>query len=281
MDLGQSPRFQDLCSLMNTRSAHKILSGPSSKVQQHYCFYCKTQVQETHQCSYLKTFVKMDRLQMAVYQDDNLDKLIGTDFGEPTFIKHFKFRSDMINYLHHDAIDKHYIRHNPQSTTLDSISCHMYPYAVQCINKGLMRRSKAPFTPIKDQTIIELTPNPWAERLMKEYHKYMKEDDPKKLNIYHVFHRIHAGKVASILFGYLNMDIENEQPKQHLLGIVQQIEWPGDELTDIPPQLFHFLKCRSSCKVDGKEYRLSVRNELTCQEEVEERIKAGKRVMPR
>ena len=116
---------------------------------------------------------------------------------------------------------------------------------------------------------------------MREYHKYMQEDDLKRHNIYHVYHRIHAGKVASILFGYLNMDLEDEQPKQHLLAIVEEIEWLGDELTVIPPQPFGFLKCRSSCKVDGQEYRLSVRNELTCQEEVEERIKAGKRVVPR
>ena len=185
----------------------------------------------------------------------------------------------MINYLQHDAIDKHYIRHDPATTTLDAIFCQMYPYSVQCINKRLMR-SKAPFTPIKDKTIVELRPNPWAEKLMREYHKYMQEDDLTRLNIYHVYHRIHAGKVASILFGYLNMDNEDEQPKQHLLAIVEEIEWLGDELISTP-QPFQFLKCRSTCKVDGKEYRLTVQNKLICQEEAEERLKAGKRVKPR
>ena len=280
-NLAQSPRYQDLCSLMNTRSANKIMGGPSNKLQQNfYCFYCKTQVQETHRCSYLETFVKIDRQQLAVYQDDQIEKLIGTEFGEPKLVKHFKFHSDLINYLHHDAIDKHYIRHKPATTTLDAILCQMHPFSVQCINRSLMR-SKAPFTRIQERTIVELRPNPWAERLMREYHKYIHEDDPKRLNIYHIYHRIHPGKLASILFGYLNMDDTNEQPQQHLLGVVQEIEWLGDELTGIPPQLFQFLKGKSTCLVDGKKYILDIQNKLLGTEEVEERIKAGKRVVPR
>ena len=47
------------------------------------------------------------------------------------------------------------------------------------------------------------------------------------------------------------------------------------------PQPFQFLKCGSTCMVDGKEYILNRSNELVGTEEVEARKKAGKRVVQR
>ena len=134
----------------------------------------------------------------------------------------------MINFLHHDAIDHHYIRHDPATTTLDAILCHMHTYSVQSIN-GWQMRSNAKFTPIKEDTIVELRPNPLVGRIMKE-HNLMEKDDPQRLTIYHKFHAINPNTVASILFGHLNMDNTNVQPKQYLLGIVRETEWTGTDM---------------------------------------------------
>ena len=93
--------------------------------------------------------------------------------------------------------------------------------------------SHAKFKMIKEGSFVELTPNPLAEKLMKDYHHFMREEfdndkpglhyDPRRINIYHKFHKINPGKIASVIFGHLNMDYKDEQPKQYLLGIVQEL----------------------------------------------------------